>query len=45
VVLYGRETLSLRLKEEHRLKLPENGAENNIWTQERRRERRVEKIA
>jgi hypothetical protein len=32
VILYGCETFSLTLKEEHRLKVFENGAEEDIWT-------------
>jgi hypothetical protein len=35
VVLYGCETWSLTLREEHRLKVLDNGAEENIWTEER----------
>jgi hypothetical protein len=35
VVLYGCETWSLTLREEHRLRVFENGAEENIWTEER----------
>jgi hypothetical protein len=35
VVLYECETFSLTLWEEHRLRLFENGAEENIWTEER----------
>jgi hypothetical protein len=34
VVLHGRETLSLKLREEHRLRVFENNAEENIWTEE-----------
>jgi hypothetical protein len=34
VVLYGCETWSLKLREEHRLRVSENGAEENIWTEE-----------
>jgi hypothetical protein len=34
VVLYGCETWSLTLKEEHRLRVFENGAEEDIWTEE-----------
>jgi hypothetical protein len=33
VVLYGCETLSLTLREEHRLRVFQNGAED-IWTKE-----------
>jgi hypothetical protein len=36
VILHGCETWSLILREEHRLKvLSEQGAEENIWTEER----------
>jgi hypothetical protein len=35
VVLYGCENLSVTLEEEHRLRVFENGAEENIWTEER----------
>jgi hypothetical protein len=34
VVLYGCENWSLTLKEEHRLRVFENGAEEDIWTKE-----------
>jgi hypothetical protein len=34
-VLYGCETWSLTLMEEHRLVVFENGAEEDIWTEER----------
>jgi hypothetical protein len=34
VVLYGCETWSLTLGEEHRLRVFENGAEEDIWTEE-----------
>jgi hypothetical protein len=34
VVLYGCETWSLTLREEHRLRVYENSAEENIWTEE-----------
>jgi hypothetical protein len=34
VVLYGCETWSLTLREEHRLRVFENGAEEDIWTEE-----------
>jgi hypothetical protein len=34
VVLYGCETWFLPLREEERLRLSENGAEENIWTEE-----------
>jgi hypothetical protein len=35
VVLYGFETWSLTLREEHRLRVFENGAEEDIWIEER----------
>jgi hypothetical protein len=34
VVLYRCETWSLTSREEHRLRVFENGAEENIWTKE-----------
>jgi hypothetical protein len=34
MVLYGCETWSLTLREEHRLRVFENGAEEDIWTKE-----------
>jgi hypothetical protein len=34
VVLYGCETWSLTLREVHRLRVFENGAEENIWTED-----------
>jgi hypothetical protein len=34
VVLYGCETLSLTLREEHRPRVFDNGAEEDIWTEE-----------
>jgi hypothetical protein len=34
VVLYGCETWSLTLREEHRLRVFENGTEEDIWTEE-----------
>jgi hypothetical protein len=34
VVRYGYETWCLTLKEEHRLRVFENGAEEDIWTEE-----------
>jgi hypothetical protein len=43
-VLYGSETLSLTLREEHRLRVFENGAEN-IWTEERCSDGRLGKTA
>jgi hypothetical protein len=36
VVLYGCETWYLTLREEHKLRVFENGAEENIWTEENR---------
>jgi hypothetical protein len=35
MVLYGYKTLSLTLGEEHRLRVFENGAEEDIWTEDR----------
>jgi hypothetical protein len=35
MVLYGCETWSLTLRKEHRLEVFENGAEEEIWTEER----------
>jgi hypothetical protein len=35
MVLYGHETWSLMLREEHRLRVLENGAEEDIWAEER----------
>jgi hypothetical protein len=32
VVLYGCETFSLTLREEHRMRVSENGVEEDIWT-------------
>jgi hypothetical protein len=37
VIVYGRETCSLTLREEHRLRVFENreqGAQGNMWTEE-----------
>jgi hypothetical protein len=34
VVLYGCKIWSLTLREEHRLRVFENGAEKNVWTKE-----------
>jgi hypothetical protein len=34
VVLYGCETWSLTLREDHRLRVFENGAVEDIWTEE-----------
>jgi hypothetical protein len=35
VVLYGCKTWSVALREEQRLRVFENGAEENIWSEER----------
>jgi hypothetical protein len=44
VVLYGCEASSLTIKEEHRLRvLVEQGAEENIWAEERRSDGRLER--
>jgi hypothetical protein len=45
VVLYGCETWSLTLREEHRQIVFEQGAEENIWAEERRSDGRFEEIA
>jgi hypothetical protein len=45
VALYGRETLSLTLREKHRLRVFENRVFENIWTEERASDRRLEKTA
>jgi hypothetical protein len=45
VVLYGCETWSLTVREEHRLRLFENGSEENILTKEGQGDRRFEKTA
>jgi hypothetical protein len=45
VVLYGFETWSLTLRVEHRLRVFENWAEENIWTKEGWSDGRVEKTA
>jgi hypothetical protein len=45
VVLYGCETWSLTVREEHKLKALENGVEENIWIKERWSDGRVEKAA
>jgi hypothetical protein len=34
MVLYGYEMWSLMLREEHGLRVFENGAEDNVWTKE-----------
>jgi hypothetical protein len=34
LVLYGCETWSLTVREEHKLRVFENGVEENIWTKE-----------
>jgi len=44
-IRYGCETWSLKLREEHRLRVSEQGAEQNIWAQEGRNDVRLEKIA
>jgi hypothetical protein len=43
VILYGCETWSLTLREEHKLRVFENGAEENIWAEEGWIDGRVEK--
>jgi hypothetical protein len=43
MVLYGCETWSLTLRQEKRLR--EQGAEENIWTEERRSDKKLEKTA
>jgi hypothetical protein len=45
VVLYGRETWSLTLREVHRLKVFENRALRRIFATEDRNERRLEESA
>jgi hypothetical protein len=45
VVLYGCETWSLTLSEEHRLGVREHGAEENIWTEKGVSDWRLEKTA
>jgi hypothetical protein len=40
--LYGRETWTLTLREEHRLSVWEQGAEENIWTWEGWSDRRLD---
>jgi hypothetical protein len=45
VVLYGRETWSLTLREEHRLSVWEQGAYENIWTSDGGSDGRLEKTA
>jgi hypothetical protein len=47
VVLYGCETWSLTLREEHKLRVfdGEQGAEEDIWTEEGCGDGRMEKIA
>jgi hypothetical protein len=42
VVLYGSEIWSLTLREEHRLRVFENGVEENIWMEEKGSDRRLE---
>jgi hypothetical protein len=41
----GCGTWSLTVKDEHRLRVSENGAEENIWTKEGWSDGRVEKTA
>jgi hypothetical protein len=45
VVLYGCETWSLTLREEQAEGICEQGANENIWTEERVSYRRMEKAA
>jgi hypothetical protein len=45
VVLYGCETWSLTVREEHKLKVFENRSVENIWTKEGWSDGRVEKAA
>jgi hypothetical protein len=45
VVLYGCEEWSLTVREEHKLKVFENGAEDNIWIKEGWSDGSVEKTA
>jgi hypothetical protein len=45
VVLYGYETWSLTVREEHKLRVFENGVEENIWTKEGWSDGRVEEAA
>jgi hypothetical protein len=45
VVLHGCETWTLTLREEHTLKVSENRAEENIWTEERLSDRSLGKTA
>jgi hypothetical protein len=45
VVLYVCETWSLTVREEHKLRVFENGVEENIWTKEGCSDGRVEKAA
>jgi hypothetical protein len=45
VVLYGCEIWFLTLKEKHKLKVFENGVEENIWTKEGWSDGRIEKTA
>jgi hypothetical protein len=44
VILYGCETWSLTLREEHRLGVFENSAEENIWIEERSSDERLKKF-
>jgi hypothetical protein len=43
VVVYGCETWSLILREEHRLRMSANRVEENIWAKEERGKKGVEK--
>jgi hypothetical protein len=45
VVLYVCETWSLTLRQEHRLRMFENGAEETIWIEEGWSDRRLQKAA
>jgi hypothetical protein len=45
VVLYGCETGFLMLRDEYRLRMFENGGEEDIWTEDGSIYRRVEKTA
>jgi hypothetical protein len=43
--MYDCETWSLTLREEHKLSVFENSAEENIWTEEGWSDRKVEKTS
>jgi hypothetical protein len=45
VVLYGCETWPLTLREEHRVKVIDNSAEENIWADEGLNTRKMKKIS